>query len=481
MSRRTAGWVLGVAAAGSLLIFAANFWRVGYGVFGDAVGYFAPLRSVVVDGNRVVEDELRHYVGAVNVGGDGGPRSWRGGVTRYAKYPPGTALLAAGPYALTHGVLLVGHALLPGAGVTWPAADGYTWPYELAYCLALHVLALAALGLVYLTCRRFVERGPATLATLGVAFASPVSYYLLIEPGQSHAASQAAVSGFVYVWARGGWRTSRRAAAGLGLLLAMATLVRYQNLLYGLVIPATAVLRVRLHEREELLAATAPPLENRPQPRAAPRPACLLVGTLVVAAVLAGQAAVLAVQREIVAGQSPDRVGAGYLAEAVAAPNVHRTATGFTPFDPAILGVLFDGQRPLFVWHPLTAVAVLGLLLLLRRRPRLALCLLLPLAAQVYLIASWQHGYQGAALGTRMLAGATPLFALGLALLYDRFMPPPPHRPRLHPRPTRFIPVALTALALVYQLSLTAEFMRGRFDNPRQPPLDTVRQVLHLD
>ena len=207
--------MLGLAAAGSLVVFAANFWRVGYGIYGDAAGYFAPLRSAVIDGDLVVEDELRRYTDTSDGETEGGRRNWRGGVTRYGKYPPGAALLAAGPYLAVHGVLRAGPALLPG--VPWPAADGYTRPYELAWCLTGHGLGLVGLGLVYLTCRRFVARAPAVLATVGVAFASPASYYLLIEPGQSHAFSMATVSAFVYVWARGGWRTSLRAAAGLGL------------------------------------------------------------------------------------------------------------------------------------------------------------------------------------------------------------------------------------------------------------------------
>ena len=197
----------------------------------------------------------------------------------------------------------------------------------------------------------------------------------------------------------------------------------------------------------------------------------------------------LGLQGVLLATQTHDTTGRGYLNEAAAAPRGDPRATGLTPLNPDLTGVLLNGQRPLFVWHPLTAVAVLGLLAALLKRPRLALCLLLPLAAQVYLIASWQHGYQGAALGTRMLAGATPLFALGLALLYTDLMPgrtgrggsPAAWHATAARTAVRLTPYVVTALALAFQLSLTVGFMRGEFKNPRQPPTATLRQVLHLD
>ncbi len=493
--RRAVVAVFALMAVGAFALFTVNFIRVGYGVYGDGVAYFVPLRSAVVDGDLVVSDEFAHYVDPAVERKE--QARWRGGTPRHSKYPPGMALLGAGPYVGVYAAVRGVDALSPGMfrGSLPPQwIEGYGRPYEFVWCATHHVLGLVGLGLVYLTCRRFTGRWPAAWATLGVGLASPVTYYLVIEPGQSHAVSQFTVSAFVYAWARGGWRHRIRAAAGLGALLALATLVRYPNLLYGLIIPATAVLRPLLpplppnpHADRAAPPSPAPP---SPQPRPAARPLCLLIGTLAVAAVLTPQALLVLHQR---AGAAPPSTHAapaapapapplGYTAEAAPpGPDADRSAVGFTPLNPALLGTLFTGQRPLFLWHPLTAAATLGLLLAFTTRPRLAACLLLPLAAQIYLIASWHHGYQGAALGLRMMSGATPLFALGLALLYRPLPSPSPAAAARAPRAPGSLPLVLTLLAAAWQLNLTLTYMAGGFSQRPVPPAAFLAKALHLD
>lgn len=87
---------------------------------------------------------------------------------------------------------------------------------------------------------------------------------------------------------------------------------------------------------------------------------------------------------------------------------------------PHFVDVLFSTNRGLFVWTP---VAALGLWGLVRHLPkhckRWAYCFLLNLLAQVYVIGSWSSWQGSVSFGQRFLVNSVPGLALGLAALYE--------------------------------------------------------------
>lgn len=99
--------------------------------------------------------------------------------------------------------------------------------------------------------------------------------------------------------------------------------------------------------------------------------------------------------------------------------------TGGESFDflhPHILGVLFTPTSGLFLWTPVTAIAVYGLL----RNWRIRWHYLTVFLVQLYVVASWSSWTQGASMSGRMFVSALPILAVGLgdivsALYKNRF------------------------------------------------------------
>ncbi len=77
---------------------------------------------------------------------------------------------------------------------------------------------------------------------------------------------------------------------------------------------------------------------------------------------------------------------------------------------PHILGVLFGSGSGLFLWTPIVAVGVYGLI----RQWKTYWPYLLVFIAQVYLVASWSTWWQGASVSGRMFVSTLPVIALGI-------------------------------------------------------------------
>jgi hypothetical protein len=107
---------------------------------------------------------------------------------------------------------------------------------------------------------------------------------------------------------------------------------------------------------------------------------------------------------------------------------------------PNFLNTLIDPGRGAFLWSPVLAIGLAGLLLLGRRDAALALLLLAGFLAQTYINGAFGTTWHlRRAFGFRRLIECTPIFVLGLAALLDWM------RPRLGPWP-----LLAAAAALVY-------------------------------
>ena len=83
------------------------------------------------------------------------------------------------------------------------------------------------------------------------------------------------------------------------------------------------------------------------------------------------------------------------------------------------IDVLFSGFHGLFSWHPVTLVGVTGLVALWLRSPVVALALGGFFVAQVLVVSSYDTWWGGASFGARRFVNCTPVFALGLAALFE--------------------------------------------------------------
>lgn len=87
--------------------------------------------------------------------------------------------------------------------------------------------------------------------------------------------------------------------------------------------------------------------------------------------------------------------------------------------NPALLKILFSTYNGLFSWHPITLISLCGVILFLKRELRYSSAMLLFFLLQYYLNASTQDWHGSWGFGMRRFDSCLPIFAFGLAALFD--------------------------------------------------------------
>jgi hypothetical protein len=84
---------------------------------------------------------------------------------------------------------------------------------------------------------------------------------------------------------------------------------------------------------------------------------------------------------------------------------------------PNALNVLFNPEHGLFVWHPVTLIAIVGMALFWRRDRLLTAALLVAFAMQVYVAGSFLTWQSASSFGQRRFINSTLIFILGISTL----------------------------------------------------------------
>jgi hypothetical protein len=147
------------------------------------------------------------------------------------------------------------------------------------------------------------------------------------------------------------------------------------------------------------------------------------------------------------------------------APYGADTSTSSSYIMRGVIGLLVDQQFGLLTTAPIYLVAIAGMAILARQRPRLAVELLLVVVPYTIAVASYAMWWAGAAAPARFLVAILPLAALPIALVFSR---------------TKGTPV-LTALLLVVSVALIAPraFVEsGRFTYNNRGAMDAMLEWL---
>ena len=349
---------------------------------GDGSGYYAYVRSAVIDGDLRFENEYRRgdpaFVASV-FGPDG-------------QLSPGLALgdgyvrnqWAVGPSLLWAPYFLLGHGLARSLGsLGWGIApDGYSPLYRWLCALGTAIYAFVALALARRAAEQLVGPGAAVAATIGVWFASPLPVYMYFLPFHVPALSAFAVSLFVWYWLRTRRRRTVGAWAFWGLSGGLMVEVYHLNALC-LLLPALDLARELIDRR---------PVED------GGRAQTLWKG---VSFGLGAAAALLphVVVKWIVHG-SPFRTG---------------YEDHFFWDSPRLWQVAFASEHGMFLWTPVLLLATVGLGLIWRQDRWTAAALAAVFLSYYYAVASYENWHGQSAFGSRFMVSLTPVFILGLA------------------------------------------------------------------
>ena len=354
-----------------LLPALAQFHFAGGRIGGDGISYYVYTRSLVKDRDLDFTNEYTHY-------------GWidRGDIKVPTKTGLRRSIFAVGPGLVSIPFFLIGEAVgrvqtLAGAAID---LSGYGDVHVHAVGLGGFLYGFGAVLVIHALLRRHFSKGAALLTALLLWFATFLHWYMTQQPIMSHVSSACGAALILLIWDKD---RSARSASGywlLGLLLGFAMCLRWQNGVF-LVLPGFELLR---RARREGL----------PWSRAGIFGALLALGTLV--------------------GVSPQMIAWKILYGVFVLPAPPHGADFLRLDHPWILNTLFSSRHGLLSWTPVLWAGFLGFLPLLKRKPALAVPLLLPLLVMTYVNMCSGDWWAGASFSNRRFDSLLPVLALGM-------------------------------------------------------------------
>ncbi|PKO16474.1 hypothetical protein CVU37_10865 [candidate division BRC1 bacterium HGW-BRC1-1] len=377
----------------------------------DGVQNYAPLRSLLIDGDLDYANEYAHYFHLNPDWFDNLPVA-SDPTTRHPTnlYGIGSALLWSPWIVAVHGSVLA----LNATGLTNISANGYGPPYQWAIGIASCFYASLGLFLLFRFLTRLTSPNAAFWSVLAIWLASPLTFYMYLHPSMSHANSFFLAVLMLVIYAGG---DSVRRWAVLGAVAGLLVLTRYQDAaLLAVFIPL---------ELKRVLEGASHGFPQR----------LLRIATAAVACVLVF---------------SPQFAVWNYLhGTPFSGPREYLRQGSFHPFPPLhAWDVLFSSRHGLFYWHPLLLLGFVGLLIP-KLQMKWRIFALTGFFTQVWIIGSWSHWWAGASFGHRMFISSLPLLAVGIALLMQTF-----------PRFNRWTP-SLVILFMLWNFGLIVQYGAG--------------------
>lgn len=374
-----------------LFLFLLSLPMVNPWVRGDGVGYYAYVRSLLINHDLRFEDEwksgnLSFVMNRVDENGQLRPDQYTptGYVANH--FSVGPAMLWSPFLAAVH--LVVSGLNYLGAQI---AANGYSRPYVIAMALATALYGFLGLWLSFDLARKYFEERWALLATLGIWFASSLPVYMYFNPSWSHAHSAFAVALFLWYWHRTREGRSLRQWLLLALLSGLMANVYYPNAIV-LIVPALEALGAYRRAWN------------------APAPKSSVFGRLVATHLLYAVVTLAALLPT-------------WITRWILYGNSFEFAYGERWFwtSPVFWQVLFSANHGLLSWTPILVPAVAGLFLFWRRERTVGGYLLVVFLAFDYFMSCYENWDGLSSFGNRFFVSLTPLFVLGLAASLERF------------------------------------------------------------
>lgn len=353
--------------------------QLGARLQSDGFYYYAYLRSIAFDHDVDFTNDYR----MLGLGQK---------ANLFLRTPTGYAQSAwtIGPAIVWAPFFAVGHLVairLHAEGHDVPT-DGTSYPYRQAVCIAGLVYGLLGCWLTYRLVRGIFRPSLAAAATALTVCGSFMLWYMVKEPSMTHAPSMAAVALFLVVWFETRDDRRLRTWALLGVLTGLVALIRWQNVLFGVLPGLEAATRLATAWRR--------------------RDAKLAVNILTASGLLL-VCAVLAFLPQMLAWKA---IYGGYVARSPLGPQIRWG-------QPHVADVLWSAHNGLLSTTPILYLGAIGLLVFAFWRPPIGVPLLAAVAVMTYFNATIQDWWGSAAFGARRFDGTLPVFAIGLAAFLD--------------------------------------------------------------
>jgi hypothetical protein len=309
-----------------------------------------------------------------------------------AAWPAGAGIALAPFYAVGYAVERARAALSGGT------ADSLGLIPQYFFGLGSVAYALLGYWAMLLVSRAVAGPRAAYVSSTCIVFASPLIFYVFVNPSMAHAVSFGLVAVLTLLWWRA-WNTGPRPAqmAAMGLILGALFTIRYQNALFAIMLVA--------------LAARGPAKDFGTRLRA-----CAL-----------GAAACLV---PIVLVNVPSFLAAQHGARLAIADGVlHAGAYAVDMSSPFFVETFFSCRQGTFYWSPVLAAGLVGLAWAALKKQAWPWPLVLTVLAHGWLIGGlrvagapegvdWNHHWDGAtSFGMRYMVECIPLLAIGLSVL----------------------------------------------------------------
>ena len=373
------------------LLFLLTLPLVNPWVRGDGVGYYAYIRSLLVEHKLDFQNDWRagnlsFTMGRVRADGSIDPLQYTRTGHLNNHFAVGSSILWAPFVVPVHLTMVVLERF--GASV---APNGLSRPYIIVMALATALYGFLGLYFSFRFARLYTAERWALLATLGIWCASSLPVYMYFNPSWSHAHSAFMTAAFVWYWHR--TRQGRTLAqwVALGLISGLMLDVYYANV---------ALLLLPLLES----------LESYWRGWRAPGHDWRTLRRLFGANLLYSLAVLIAflptlITRKIIYG-NPLNFG-------------YDEVGGWRWGSPHLGSALFSSDHGLLSWTPILILAVAGLFLLLKRDRRLAAYFITVFVVFCYLIGGDPNWDGLSSYGNRFFISLTPLFVLGLAVMFS--------------------------------------------------------------
>ena len=408
-----------------MVLFAVSLPAVTVRLYSsDEVQYFSYLRSLWFDHDVSFQNEYRYFYDSHTAQSEGYYETFLERTTetglRFNYGTIGCAILWSPFYAVADGwTRITGSA----------PADGFSKPYVRAVAYGSAFYAFLAVLLSIRAARIVVGARGALGAGLAIWLGTPLLFYMYIAPPFSHACSAFAVALFVSVWLHVRRTWSPGGAFVLGLCAALMAMVREQDVFIAL--------GALIDWGQTLLFAVTSSRDAKAQ---------------AVPAALAGAAG-------FVIGDLPQLIAYNSL-NGFPRPASH-VARKMSWDAPHGLQVLFSTEHGFFIWTPLALLAVAGLLMLVSRTAtrRLAVCMLIMVATQIYVAGSVESWTVAGAFGQRRFVCLTIFLTVGIAALFGAAR-----------GLARHATLALSVVLAWWNIALMAQFATGMMDRQRLEP-----------